>query len=291
MFNTVFLDDAIAKKNKRQQLDRLLRVTTPNERIILAGIGLVLLALLGWALFGNVTRSITLDGVLLKPGKRHKIVTTEPGYLAEYLVMPGDRVEAGKAIARQSVPELERETAALYSRVSLLESQTRQSGSAARALDSLLASARVAVTQLEARRSAKELIVSPVDGEIMTLPLTSGEYLSAGAIVALLRAGEQHLPQAVIRVGAPTARRIQPGMPATVEVVISDGELRRLDGEVASVTPGPLPDWLAYLPPAVSNNMQRVDVTIQQDPASPIPDGAPCRIRITLDNHPPAALF
>lgn len=290
MFNT-FLEDAVTDKNRRQQLDHLLRVTAPHERVILAGIGLVLLALSAWALFGSITRSVTLDGVLLKPGSRHEIVTTEPGFLAEYLAAPGDRVRAGAAIARLSVPELERETAALQQRVNLLESETRRAGGAGGALDSLLASARVALLQMEAQRSARELITGPGDGEIMALLSAPGEYLPAGAAVALLRAGEQRAPQAVIRADPQTAQRIQSGMRASVEIATPGGALHRLDGEVTGVTPGPLPDWLALLPPAVAGGLQRVDVAFRQAPAFSVPDGAPCRIRIILDSHAPAALF
>ena len=39
MFNNPFLENAAASKNKRQQLDHLLRITAPHERFILAGIG------------------------------------------------------------------------------------------------------------------------------------------------------------------------------------------------------------------------------------------------------------
>ena len=43
MFNNPFREVAAANRNQRQQLDHLLRVTAPHERIILAGIGVVLL--------------------------------------------------------------------------------------------------------------------------------------------------------------------------------------------------------------------------------------------------------
>ena len=81
MFNNPFLEEAAANKNKRQQLDHLLRVTAPHERVILGGIGLVLLALVALALFGSVVRAVTIDGILLEPGARHDVISTEPGYL------------------------------------------------------------------------------------------------------------------------------------------------------------------------------------------------------------------
>lgn len=154
MFNNPFLEEAAASRNKRQQLDHLLRVTAPHERIILVGIGLVLLALMAWVLFGSIIRGVTIDGILIEPGVRHEVVSTEPGHLVEFLVVPGDRVETGDPIARQSVPELEREIAALRERLELLQTGISQAGGDGGALRSLLASARVALLQMEARRSA-----------------------------------------------------------------------------------------------------------------------------------------
>ena len=291
MFNNPFLEDAAASKNKRQQLDHLLRITAPHERFILGGIGLVVLALVAWALFGSIVRGVTIDGVLIEPGARHEMVSTEPGYLVEFLVVPGNRVEAGDPIARQSVPELERETAALRDRVELLATELRQLGGGSVALRSLLASARVALLQMEAQRSARELIVSPIVGEIMALRSAPGEYLPAGAAVAQLRDAEDRPLQAVLRVAPRMAQRIQPGMQASVEVVMPDGVTRRLDGEVASVTAGPLPNWLVALRPTVADSVYRIDVALHQASDLSVPDGTPCRIRIVLGRYPPVALF
>ena len=130
---------------------------------------------MAWALFGSTVRSIAIDGVLIKPGGRHEVVSTEPGHLMKFLVAPGDRIEVGDPIARQSVPELERETAALRSRVELLETEIRLAGGNASALHSLLASTQVALLQMEARRSARELIVSHARGEVMALLLAIEE--------------------------------------------------------------------------------------------------------------------
>ena len=291
MFNNPFLEEANRNKYKRQQLDHLLRITAPHERVILAGLGVVLLALVAWALFGSIVRSVTLDGVLIEPGIRHEVVSTEPGYLVEFLVVPGDRVKAGDPVARQSVPELDRETAALRDRVKLLETELKQAGETGGALRSLLAAAQAALLQMEARRSARESIVSQTGGEIMALRSAHGQYLPAGGAVAQLRDATDQPLQAVLRVAPRIAHRVQPGMRASVEVVMPNGATRRVDGEVASVTPGPLQNWLAALQPPVAESMHRVDVVLHQGPDLSVPDGTPCRVRIELGRHPPAAIF
>jgi type II secretory pathway component PulM len=56
-------------KEEREQLDRLLTISTPRERLLVAVIGLVLVLLAAWFLFGSVHRSVAVDGVLVQPGE------------------------------------------------------------------------------------------------------------------------------------------------------------------------------------------------------------------------------
>ena len=290
MFNTPFRREALVNKNQRQQLDHLLRVTSTHERLVLAGIGLVLLALAAWVFFGTLVRSVTIDGVLIAAGARHEVVSTEPGQLLEFLVAPGEHVEPGKPVARQSVPGLDREMAALRDRIELLETEIGQTGSGG-ALHSRLVSARVALAQLQARRSARELIVSQTGGEVTALRAAPGRYLTVGSVVVQLRDREDLPPRAVLRVAPRVAQRIRPGMQASIDVAMPDGTTRRWPGEVAAVTTGPVPEWLAVLDPAAVESAHRVDVLLHQASDLSVPDGTPSRIRIVLGRYSPAMLF
>ena len=259
--------------------------------MILACIGVVMLVLVAWVLFGSIVRSVTIDGILFEPGVRHELVSSEPGYLKAFLVAPGDRVEAGDPIARQSVPELDAETAALRDRVEMLKSELRQVHGEESGLPSLLAAAQVALLQMEARRSARELIVSPLAGKVTALRSTPGEYLPAGSAVAQLRETEDQPLQALLQVAPRTSKRIQPGMQASVEIMMPDDAQRRFDGEVSSVTTGPLPNWLATLRPTAPDATHRVDVVLHHASDLSLPDITPCRVRIVLGQQPLTALF
>ena len=291
MFNNPFLDGPAGSRNKRQQLDHLLRITAPHERVILAGIGLVLVALVTWTLFGTFVRSMTIDGVLIEPGPRHEIVATEPGYLVEFLVAPGDHVEAGDPIVRQSVPKLERETTSLRDRLETLETKLRESDKEGMEWRSLLASIQGTLLQMEAQHSARKLIVSPIAGEIMALRSAPGEYLHVGSTVAQIRNAEDQPLQAVLLVASSMAQRVQPGMRASVEIMMPDGATRRLDGEVASVTAGLLPNWLAALWAPVTDSAHRVDVALPRASDLSVPDGTPCRVQLVLGRQPLIAIL
>ena len=72
MFNNPldsFHNTVAEAKEEREQLDRLLTVSTPRERLLVTVIALLLVTLITWLLFGSVTRSFAIDGVLDEPGE------------------------------------------------------------------------------------------------------------------------------------------------------------------------------------------------------------------------------
>ena len=289
MFNSPFRKEALANRNQRQQLDHLLRVTAPHERIILASIGVALLALAAWALFGRMPTGVTVDGVLIESGVRHEVASLEPGRLLEYLVDTGDRVEAGSPIARQSVPELDREITALLERIDLLQSDTGLAG--AGSTGSTLDSARESILQMEARRAVREVLVSQTGGEVAALWAAPGQFLSVGTAVAQIRDGEPEPLKAVIRVAPRVAQRIEAGMRASVEIVMPGEATRVMNGEVALMTEESPGDWIDSLLPLTGNSSHLVEVVLDQAWDNPVSDGSECRVRIEFGHFSPAALF
>ncbi len=72
MFNNPFesFHDMVAEaKEEREQLDRLLTISTPRERLLVAAIAVFLLILSAWLLFGNIARSIAFSGILVEQGE------------------------------------------------------------------------------------------------------------------------------------------------------------------------------------------------------------------------------
>ena len=72
MFNNPFnsFHDTVAEaKEEREQLDRLLTISTPRERLLVALAALLLVVLAAWLFFGNVARSLAVDGLLVEAGE------------------------------------------------------------------------------------------------------------------------------------------------------------------------------------------------------------------------------
>lgn len=85
MFNNPFgsFHNTVAEaKEEREQLDRLLTVSTPRERLLVGAIALLLLGLSGWLFLGAVSRTVTADGVVVESGGNRSLsalVRIEPG--------------------------------------------------------------------------------------------------------------------------------------------------------------------------------------------------------------------
>lgn len=58
-------------KKEREQLDRLLTISTPGEIALVALTAGVMLLFTAWMIFGSVARSVALDGVLVQSGERY----------------------------------------------------------------------------------------------------------------------------------------------------------------------------------------------------------------------------
>ncbi len=72
MFNNPFdsFHNIVAEaKEEREQLDRLLTISTPRERMLVAAIALLLCVLSAWLFFGSVSRSLVVDGVVAEQGE------------------------------------------------------------------------------------------------------------------------------------------------------------------------------------------------------------------------------
>ena len=72
MFNNPldsFHNTVAEAKEEREQLDRLLTVSTPRERLLVTVIALLLVTSITWLLFGSVARTLAIDGVLDGPGE------------------------------------------------------------------------------------------------------------------------------------------------------------------------------------------------------------------------------
>ena len=298
MFNygKAFREEAVARLSRPEPLDHRLQVTAPREWMVLAGVGLSLLASLVWAVSGSVERSLAVGAVLVRPGERAAVTSPVSGDVVGILAEIGDTVEAGQAIARVRPAEARREARIARSIVDAAEEGVRRAGGAGAAAlqEALLAAARNELAAIEIR--AGESIVAPRAGRLVAHRLVPGRPVRAGETVARILGRSDGAWQALAFVSPADAGRLAAGMEAEVRVTRPARppgpdvlEARVLE---VSARPAAAPAWLADLglaaPPASAHLLRLV----LRDPTRlPLADGAGARARIVLGRRSLAALL
>ncbi len=287
MFDTLFRDQAASAKSKRQNLDHLLRVTAPNERFVLALTTVILIAFAAWFFLGSVTRSHTFEGVLVETGIQHQVVVKDSGFVTQLSVAPGDPVVAGHEIARQTIPQLEREISELRGRAGLLGAAGSNTAGQKNRTDSGEHSIQVALSLLEARQAERSRIVSPVEGVVSAVHANAGDYMSMGDVVVEVRENAMPQLQPLALVTPELVNQIAAGMPAAVEIRLADGSDQLLLGEVHflneqmhSLEKSAVLDFLL-------SSGRLMGVKLHQPADIVLKEGVFCRIRVQLERIAP----
>jgi hypothetical protein len=100
MQKSLFRQEAMDKTLSPDELDRLMRVTSPRGWLALIALLALIAAAVIWGVFGTVPVVISGDsGVLLGGDSRHQIVSQISGLVTEVKVKSGDTIKEGEVIA------------------------------------------------------------------------------------------------------------------------------------------------------------------------------------------------
>ena len=119
----IFRKVALERLSSPEQLDQMVQVTDPKGWLALTGIGALLLAAIGWGVFGSIPTVSQGDGILLRQGGISDLVSNAAGQVQEVLVSVGDVIEKGQPVARIQQDALLRQIADDRSKQAVLRSQ------------------------------------------------------------------------------------------------------------------------------------------------------------------------
>lgn len=119
----IFRKVALERLSSPEQLDQMVQVTDPKGWLALTGIGALLLAAIGWGIFGSIPTTSQGDGILLRQGGISDLVSNAAGQVQEVLVSVGDVIEKGQPVARIQQDALLRQIADDRSKQGVLRSQ------------------------------------------------------------------------------------------------------------------------------------------------------------------------
>jgi HlyD family secretion protein len=96
----IFRSVALERLSSPEQLDQLMRVTTPRGWLLLLGIGALLLTALVWGVTGSVPERIAGQGILIRSGGVLTVEASGDGRVTDVAVREGDVVSEGQVVAR-----------------------------------------------------------------------------------------------------------------------------------------------------------------------------------------------
>lgn len=281
--NRLFRERALARHRRQEPLDDRLQVTAPHEWLLVAGLGVMFLALLVYGAVGSVERSLSYDAVVVLPGERYPVSAPVSGTVVEVLAELGNTVEPGQVIARLRPPvEQRRDSEARRLLGSLVEELQRNDEAAPDLL--LLLLALMSGGDVDGSGAGVD-IVSVTGGEIMTLDLAPGMPVRAGELVALVRDASSGPPEALALVPPDDAGRLEAGMTARVSVARVNGEAGIYPAEVAAVSARAVspPEWLAGLGISAPEGFHLVRVRLEDASlGDAVADGSIGTLRVVL---------
>jgi HlyD family secretion protein len=119
----IFRKVALERLSSPEQLDQMVQVTDPRGWLALAGLGALLLAAVGWGIWGSIPTEAQGDGILLRQGGISDLVANASGQVQEVLVGVGDVIEKGQPVARIQQLALLRQIADDRSKLTVLRTQ------------------------------------------------------------------------------------------------------------------------------------------------------------------------
>jgi HlyD family secretion protein len=152
MKQQIFRKSALERLSSPEQLDTLLRVTSRRAWLVLGGIGILLLAILGWGILGRVPTNLNSQQcILVKNGGVNVITSVAAGRLTDLSVERGDTVTRGQIIGRIEQSDMLQKISATEAR--LKEVQTNYAQSVALAQRGTTLQASSMAQQLQTLRS------------------------------------------------------------------------------------------------------------------------------------------
>lgn len=234
MSQKIFRETSLEGLSSPEQLDQLIKVTSPRAWLVLAALSLILASVVAWSVLGNITTKIEGKGILLNNGGVVSLEHHTAGQVIDVRVKSGDMVKKGEIIARIACPELEKQVNLLLDTISQLESSQRTASS----------DYQSAINQIEQLR--KEMIyqsqvISPIEGRILSLNIRKGSLVKPGeTLAAIEQYGSTVRLEAVIYVPAEVGEDIQPGMEARISPsMVNKEEYGYMLGRVIAVADYP----------------------------------------------------
>lgn len=234
MKQNIFREVSLKQLSSPEQLDQLIKVTSPKSWLALAAIGLLFIGLITWSFLGSIQTKLSGQGILLNNAGVYALVAHSTGQVSDIRFKDGDLVKKGDVIARLEQPELVEKINGLLRDLHALEVDQQTASNEYLSIQSQ-------VEQLREELDYRSQIISPIEGRLLELNIQQGSLVNQGENLATLEQyGATVRLEAVIYVPAEYGGKIKPGMEAQIiPSIVKKEEYGYMTGRVISVAEYP----------------------------------------------------
>ncbi|RXZ82284.1 NHLP bacteriocin system secretion protein [Paenibacillaceae bacterium] len=239
MNDRVFRKVAMERLSSPEQLDNLVRVTSPRGWLALCGIALLLVGGLYWGIFGSMTTKVNGQGVLIRPGGLKTIHASASGAISDVRIVEHDTVNKGDVIAWIEQPELLAQIRQAQLAITAAIADNTAEGEHSEAYKAAAAQLR----QLQTEYEYASKIISPEAGKVVEVSVNKGQYVSSGSDIARIETYGTATDEliAVMYVPVHQGKLLLPGMDVRISPnAINREEFGSLIGQVVSVSEFPV---------------------------------------------------
>lgn len=254
--NSIFRKTSLDSISSPEQLNEYIKVLNPGVFVILAGTAAIIIAVVLWSIFGSVSDTVHVKGVIFPQDGIVDVIPTVNGCISDMRVKNGDFVNAGQIIA--VIPQDD-----LINRIKEIKASSN--------IDTK------EINSLIDEYEDESIIISPVSG-IVTKAMYTGENAAKGKSIASIIKQEKYAndKQVICYVAASEAKKLSAGM----EVQVSPGYAPReeygyMHGIITSI--GTYPVTTAEINSTIGDIQNKNDL---------LPQGSAVEVRINLTVDP-----
>ncbi|AET69244.1 NHLM bacteriocin system secretion protein [Desulfosporosinus orientis DSM 765] len=234
MEQKIFREVSLKRLSSPEQLDQLIKVTSPRGWLALVALSLLLAGAIVWSFVGSIPTKIAGQGILLNDAGVFSLTHDTSGRVLDLRFAAGDKVKKGDVIARIEQPELVKEINDLLDNLQDLDENGQTDSPKYQILEKQ-------VEQLRQELYYRSQIVSPIEGRVLELNMHPGNIVQPGQTLATLEQyGAAVRLEAVLYVSAELAGKIRPGMEVQISpTIVNKEEYGYMLGRVISVAEYP----------------------------------------------------
>jgi HlyD family secretion protein len=126
MTRQIFRQTSLDHLSTPEQLDQVMRVTSPAAWLTLASVFIVATGGVVWSFIGTVPVKVSGRGILLSADGVLDVISSSHGRVSRFLVRPSDWVEAGSVVAHVAQPDIENQLEVARAEAAEAESQLQR---------------------------------------------------------------------------------------------------------------------------------------------------------------------